>query len=235
MAKPYIILHMLTSIEGDITGDFLSTIKGESLCEEYYKINRNYKADAYLCGRVTMEGSFTKGIAPDLTPFKDSLDDFCDYVAKRHPYYAVAIDPHGRLNWESDVLHDEDVGYDNAHIIEVITKNVPKGYTNFLKSKGVSYIVCGEDSIDVEMLNNKLVAFFGINKLMLEGGGLTDALFLDAGVIDELSLVVCPFVGGEKGKPLFTNRTAPLTDYKLFKALILPQDGIWLNYKKNRK
>ena len=46
---------MLTSIDGKITGEYLSSPVGETLCEEYYRINREYKADAYLCGRITME------------------------------------------------------------------------------------------------------------------------------------------------------------------------------------
>lgn len=39
MNRPYIILHMTTTVDGKITGDFLSSQKGETLCEEYYRIH----------------------------------------------------------------------------------------------------------------------------------------------------------------------------------------------------
>ena len=49
--KPYIILHMLVSIDGKITGDYMNTDAANTLCEEYYRINREYQADAFACGR----------------------------------------------------------------------------------------------------------------------------------------------------------------------------------------
>ena len=69
--RPYVILHMLISIDGKITGKYMDEPTTIALTEEYYRINREYKADAYCCGRVTMEGSFTGGAKPDLTPFKN--------------------------------------------------------------------------------------------------------------------------------------------------------------------
>ena len=54
MERPYIILHMLTSIDGKITGNYMQTKTCELLCEEYYRINREYKAEGYICGRITM-------------------------------------------------------------------------------------------------------------------------------------------------------------------------------------
>ena len=52
---------MLISIDGKITGKYMDEPTTIALTEEYYRINREYKADAYCCGRVTMEGSFTGG------------------------------------------------------------------------------------------------------------------------------------------------------------------------------
>lgn len=54
--RPYIICHMAISIDGKVTGDFLSTKECADACEEYYRINREYQADAFACGSVTMEG-----------------------------------------------------------------------------------------------------------------------------------------------------------------------------------
>ena len=56
MNKPYIICHMVTSLDGKVTGDFLSRPECEKATEIYYEINRNYKTDGFICGRNTMEG-----------------------------------------------------------------------------------------------------------------------------------------------------------------------------------
>ena len=53
--RPYVICHMMTSIDGKVTGDFLYTEKGTEVSEIYYEINRQLKGDAFACGRVTME------------------------------------------------------------------------------------------------------------------------------------------------------------------------------------
>ena len=230
--RPYIILHMLTSIDGKITGEYLSSPVGETLCEEYYRINREYKADAYLCGRITMEGSFTGGKSPDLTAFEGTKADWSDFVAKTHPYYAVAIDPHGRLGWEDSEIHDYDPGYDDAHIIEVVTEMASDAYLNYLKSKNISYIVCGKDKVDAKLACEKLTSLFGIKKLMLEGGGLTDTLFFDEGLVDELSIVFVPIVDGSKGVDLFANKNCPLTVFSLKDCQRLDKNGLWLNYVK---
>ena len=80
-------------------------------------------------------------------------------------------------------------------------------------------------------MNYKLVSLFGIKTLMLEGGGLTDSLFIDADVVDEMSLVVAPAVSGG-GIDLFAGKNCKLVTYKLAKTQPLSDNGLWLNYKK---
>ncbi len=205
MNRPYIIMHMVTSVNSKITGEFLTTDAGKAACEEYFKLHGAYNADAYACGRITMDESFCKGYRPRLSAYKDLPAIREDFVAKKHARYAVAIDPHGVLGWKKNIIKDEDPGYDNAHVIEVLTQDVADEYIAFLRKKGVSYIFCGEKEIDVNVMLEKLFTLFGIQKLLLEGGGKTNTLFYNADVIDEISLVICPkvsdgldlFVGGE--------------------------------------
>lgn len=232
MDKPYTILHMLISIDGKITGDYLSSNVGEELCQEYYRINREYKADAYLCGRITMEGSFTGGKIPDLSPYKNAKIPRQDFVAKKSDFYAVSIDPSGKLGWYGSEILDEDSGYNNAHIIEVLTDKVSCEYLAFLQDKGISYIFCGQNEISVELLKVKLYNLFGIKTLLVEGGGLTDSLFLNANALDELSLVLVPMVDGSKGIDLFANKKCNLTSFNLKTVQKLKSNGLWLNYTK---
>jgi riboflavin biosynthesis pyrimidine reductase len=70
-----------------------------------------------------------------------------------------------------------------------------------LRQDGVFYIFCGERELDLglalEILNREL----GIERLLLEGGGGSNGAFLRAGLIDEISLAICPAVDGAKGAP----------------------------------
>lgn len=234
MNRPYVILHMLISIDGKITGKYMDEPTTIALTEEYYRINREYKADAYCCGRVTMEGSFTGGAKPDLTPFKNIVIERKDKIQKKWGYYAISIDPHGRLGWYGSEIKDYDIGYDNAHIIEILTDNVSDEHIAFLESKGISYLFCGNEKVDVNLMLKKLYEGFGIKTIMLEGGGLTDTLFLNAGVIDELSLVVVPTIDGDcEGKDLFSGKTLNILEqYKIKDVKLLPNNGLWLNYVK---
>ena len=54
MNRPYIICHMTTSLDGKVTGEHLVRSQHSPASEVYYEINRNYRADAYACGRVTL-------------------------------------------------------------------------------------------------------------------------------------------------------------------------------------
>ena len=123
---------------------------------------------------------------------------------------------------------DEDPGYDNAQIIEVLTHDIDLRYLTYLQSMGIPYIFAGDTEIDMEEALFKLRSYFGIKTLLLEGGSILNGAFQRAGVIDELSLVVDPVIGG-KGKPLCMD--SKVEEYRLVD--VKNHDGIlWLNYKK---
>lgn len=234
MNRPYVICHMVTSLDGKVTGRFLFTPECEKATDTYYQINREYKADAFACGRITMEGSFTGGWYPDLSEYEPALSPM-DYLADDiGDFFAVAFDPHGRLGWKSNRIMDadEDPGYDKAQIIEVLTHQVSGRYLTYLQSMGIPYIFAGDTQIDIEEALLKLKAYFGINKLLLEGGSILNGAFQRAGVIDELSLVVAPIVAEAGDKPLFMD--SDLENYCLKDAQ--NQGGILrLNYRRTTK
>lgn len=234
MERPYIIYHMVTSLDGKVTGTFLSEPACQSAVEVYYQINRDYKADAYACGRVTMEGSFTGGWSPDLAPFADAEVPPGDYVAEPDAgFYAVAFDRRGRLGWQTCRIVDEDPGYGGAHIIEVLCQNTPVPYLAYLQSIGVSYLFAGEDDLDLSLALHKLKALFGINRLLLEGGSILGGAFQREGLIDELSLVVAPLVAQGSDKPLFWQATQE--SYVLKETKQYDDQVLWFNYKKQRE
>ncbi len=51
--------------------------------------------------------------------------------------YAIAIDPGGKLRWESGSIDEE-------HAVTVLTEQVPDRYLALLRSRGVSYLFGGK-------------------------------------------------------------------------------------------
>jgi len=229
MERPYIICHMTMSLDGKVTGDFLTTPEAAAATEVYYQLNRDYQADAFACGRVTMEGSFTGGWYPELEALTDEPAERVDYAADSDArYFAVAFDRRGRLGWRESCIRDEDTGYDNAHIIEVLCEDAPDAYLAYLRSIGVSYIFAGKRELDMALALRKLKERFGIETLLLEGGSIINGAFARAGVIDELSLVVAPVLAAAEDKPLFENGRPD--SWTLRESKDCGQSVLWLDY-----
>lgn len=222
---------MVTSIDGKVTGDFLFRPECSNATDIYYEINRSLRADGFICGRITMEGSFTGGWYPDLSQYEPCTEKDDYIAADLSGFFAVAFDTNGKLGWKSDKITDPDgdPGYDGAQIIEIISENVDARYLSYLREKGITYIFCGKNEIDVNLALKKLGNIIGCRKLLLEGGSVINGAFLRADAVDELSLVSAPVIAGDESKPLFYESV--IADFELTKAENV--NGVLiLNYKK---
>jgi len=205
---------MLTSIDGKVTGEFLNRTECEEATEIYYEINRKLKekgSGGFICGRVTMESSFTGGWYPDLSKYEPTERMGNYYMNCRFDdlseagYYAIAFDPKGKLGWKSNIIEDSDPGYGGARIIEVLTERVDPRYLTYLQETEIPYILAGEKEIDVPFALDILCRYLRPEFYVLEGGSIINGYFLRADCVDELSLVTAPIVAGKDSKPLFDN------------------------------
>ena len=206
MKRPYIICHMLMSRNGKTTGNFLFSKFAEKAVEKYYEINRNYDADAFACGRVTMQESFANEKL-DLEKFEKYSGSAAFFVAEQ-PFkkYAISFDRYGKVAWKKSFIEDNDPGYGNRHIIEIVTGKCDKRYLEYLRKINISYIVAGEDCIDLEFALNKLYELFEIKTILLEGGPTINTAFECQNLIDELSIVEVDIDGDEADKDFFIEK-----------------------------
>ncbi len=198
--RPYVICHMVPSVDGRIVVDGWPL--RPRLVAEYERTAASLGADGWIVGRISMEPYAGNAAVPRRTG--RSRIPRTDFVARTDaPSYAVAIDPGGKLRWESDSI-------DGEHAVAVLTERVPDRTLAFLRAQGVSYLFGGKDRIGVPLVLRKLRTLFGIRRLLLEGGGKINGSFLAAGAIDELSLLVAPVADGGVGTPtLFDAREGP--------------------------
>lgn len=235
MNRPHIICHMMISLDGKIMGDYMNTQAAEDMNNEYDRIHDEFQADAWMCGRITMDDNFTFYKAPALDMDAPEVPR-TDYIAQPHAQsYVVAVDPSGRLGWTENAIS----GYAKrppAHIIEAVTEQVSNAYLAYLRKLGISYVFAGEERIDCGLLMEKLRLLFGIQTLLLEGGGVLNGTFLNAGLIDEVSLVITAAADGATTTPTLFDVPAalsarPATLFSLDSVQRLGEDGLWLRYK----
>lgn len=236
MNRPYVFCHMLTSLDGKIMGNYMDTEEGNIAGKAFYDIafgkDRYYKHQGWLSGRITTDDNFTFYKKPSLdenAPLVPEGDFIADYPEKIH---YVSIDPSGKLGWEKNYIVYQDT---KAHVIEVLTERVSNSYKYFLRNLGISYIIVGKDKLDYELLLEKLKNLFGIELLMLGGGGILNWSLLQAGLCDEVSLIIAATADGSVKTPTLFMTAEGLTEdkplgFKLKSVNALEGDAIWIQY-----
>jgi riboflavin biosynthesis pyrimidine reductase len=194
--RPRVICHMATSVDGRIVVDGWPTAAAAAVRREYEQVHASYKADGWMCGRVTME-PFAKAVRSDEEVGREhggraSREDF--RAPGQHDSFAFAVDPRGRLAWASDDI-------DGDHGVAILSERVSDDYLAFLRGRGVSYLLAGASDIDLPLALEKIGTKCGVRTLMLEGGGRINGGMLNAGLVDEVSLLIAPVADGRLGTP----------------------------------
>lgn len=236
MERPYIVCHMLTSLDGKIVGDYLEDERSTYYTDQYERIHESYGSQAWMCGRITFEEHYTLGHQLDLNQTDMPSVPRTDYVADKDARrFAVAVDPSGKLGWTKNFIVDKSKDRMGNHIVEVLTEQVSDAYLAYLRDLGISYIFGGEKQLDFNVVVKKLKLLFSIDQLLVEGGGVINGSFLNEGLIDELSLIIAPMADGtSNGLTLFETsshlKKQPLVHFFLKDIEKLDDGGLWLKY-----
>lgn len=237
MERPYVICHILSSLDGKINGPFMGTEVVGALGAEYGKYRTKVNADAWLYGTTTTK-EFTGFRKPVLEKACEAPDG--DFVADdRAELYYVSVDVDGEIGWESGIFCNK--GRAPAHVIEILTASTQADYKAYLRETGVSYIIAGDKRLDCETAMKKLYELFHIEKVLICGGGVVNWSFLQAGMVDELSLFLAPVTDGGSGAASLFTQIPSLAEGKPVELLLrevekIGNGGLRLNYlAKNRK
>ena len=222
--KPYIICHMLSSVDGKIDGAVLGAVMDEA---EYEATSEQFKGNAWLCGRTTMQE-----ILDDDEPFVSTANTPAGpqpvHVGRRAESYAVCVDTRGKLRWTSGDLRGD-------HLVCILSEQVPADYLAMLREKGASYIVAGSSSVDLSKAMDLLGEHFGIRTLLLEGGGHINGAFLEADLVDEVSLLVVPGIDGRYDIPAIFDGVSPsrktAVPLRLKSLEQRGHDALWIRYE----
>ena len=122
---------MMASIDGRIVTDGWPLSADER--RQYEQLHATYEPDAWLCGRVTMEQHFAAGARSDAEVAREHRGPPReDFVAPgEHDSYAIAVDPRGKLVWESGDVEGD-------HVVAVLTERVPDEYLTMLRRRDLN-------------------------------------------------------------------------------------------------
>jgi riboflavin biosynthesis pyrimidine reductase len=226
--KPYVICHMNSSVDGRILGSRWRPAENR-MAGLFERIHEELGGGSWLIGRVTGSEYARAAAYPHHTEQTYPRQPL--FARRDAKAYGIALDARGKIAWGRS-----DIGGDP--VVAVLAEEVSDAHLAGLHEDGVSYIFAGERELDLglalEILNREL----GIERLLLEGGGGSNGAFLRAGLIDEVSLAVCPAVDGAKGAPSVFDSSdsdisvpAPVTSMTLASCEVLEGGAVWLRYR----
>lgn len=220
--RPYTICHMVASIDGRIDCAMVDKISGD----EYYTALEQLNCPSLLEGRVTME-HYSAAKEPFVPTNNEPVGQPSVYVAEESDAYMVSVDTLGHLRWNSNHI-------DDVPLVCIVSERASQEYLDMLRQQDISWIAIGKEHIDLNGAMEILYEQFHVKRLALLGGGHINGGFLQAGLIDEVSLLVAPGIDGRKnGTSVFDginiNKDLPIRLH-LLKLKRLENDVIWLRY-----
>ena len=222
MKKPYIICHMMTSADGRIDCAMTAQLDG---VDEYYKTLDELNVPTTVSGRVTAELEMAE---PGVFKASDSTlygkEGF--YKSTDAAGYEIVVDTHGKLLWP------DAAGMDKPYLI-ITGEQVPAEYLRYLESRHISWIACGKERIDLARACEILAEEFGVERMGIVGGPAINTAFLDAGLLQEVSLLIGPGIDGRTEMPSVFDGLSmehPLIHLRLKDVQKFDSGAVWLRY-----
>jgi riboflavin biosynthesis pyrimidine reductase len=237
MSRPRIICHMHTLLNGKIDGIANPTSVGMRSQKLYFDLflgeDRFFtKHRGWISGsgtsRAILGGDREIELAEPDEPVPDG-DYIADPDAQMH-YFAV--DRSGTLAWDRSTFTYFDL---DVHIVELIPASVSDAFKAHLRSVGVSYLIAGEEELDMAEAVRKIGDTFDTDEIILGGGATLNWSMIRDGLCDEVSLVLMPTADGETHtNSLFEaddRFAAPVPVAFSLKNVEALEDGsVWLRY-----
>lgn len=229
MNKPYVNCIMMTSIDGRIDGDFFEHSDAETIGDIYEQIKIK-NGDAWGNGSTTHKMYFSDETI-DLEKYKGQEVAYEDNIIidEEHPY-VVSFDSKGSVKWADKYLEYPE-GEMNR-VLVITTKKVRPEYIAYLKDMNISYIFAGESKINLKITMDKLYNLFNIKHFALTSGGVINGEFFKQDLIDEVTVVIAPYIEGIGTKTIADAGMSIAKHFKLKEMKKLDADSVMLSYVK---
>jgi len=188
--KPYIVCHMMTSLDGRIDCAMTEQLPG---VQEYYQILEALQAPTTVSGRVTAQ-------------LEMALPG--DFQAP-------------------------DAGQEEKPLLILTSEQVPQEYLTYLDGRNISWLATGKERIDLARATEILATEFGVERMAVVGGSAINTSFLDAGLLDEVSILIGAGIDGRDGMPAVFDSLPmahPVIPLRLTDVQKIDSGAVWLRY-----
>lgn len=191
---PKIITHNAISLDGSISGFSIDL-------ERYYNVAGRLQPDAMLVGSSTAKSGiemYSDGI-PDESP--------ADFVKPRitaedkRPYWVIP-DSNGLLQGRLHIFRRFEYCKD---IILLLSEKSPESYVKYLMERNYDVIISGHEDVDLKKSLEVLANKYDCKVVITDSGGNLNKVLLEAGLVDEISLIVNPVLLDQRHLKLFRN------------------------------
>lgn len=190
MNKPYIICHMMVSVDGRIDCAMTSKLRG---VDDYYRTLTEIDVPTTVSGRVTAELEMAE--PGTFVPKVNEPYGREGFSKKAEAYgYEVVVDTHGKLLWP------DASGMEKPYLI-ITGESVAKEYLEYLDAQNISWIACGEKEVNLARASEILKEQFQVERMGIVGGSKINTAFLEAGLLDEISILIGSGIDGRGGMP----------------------------------
>jgi 2,5-diamino-6-(ribosylamino)-4(3H)-pyrimidinone 5'-phosphate reductase len=186
---PRIIIHNAVSVDGR-----LDWFKAD--VERFYELISAWNEDATLAGSETLLQAYKdQNISEDETFSEAQVIDKDD----ARPILFVP-DSRGRIKLWNQLKKEE---YWKG-VVALISHSTPGSYITYLENHHVDYIIAGNDHVDFREALEQACDKYGITMMRVDSGGTLNGVLLRSGLVDEVSILVHPYlVGGTTPSSFF--------------------------------
>ena len=230
---------MISSVDGRLRSSAWSrSADPVDINAVYESAASRFSSDGWIVGRTTM-AEYGEGVTESLpaVPRPEDSPAPLPFAGRREGRpLAVVFDPKDKLRFAGSSLPT------GEHLTAVLSPDFGDAHLEALRRAGVSYVFEGRGS-ERSRLSEALAsleALFDVHTLLLEGDILNGS-FLEADLIDEVSLLVYPGIDGVYGSPAVFGRQcgdgpspSRHVRLKLIEAEPLPGGVVWLHYENRR-
>jgi len=221
---PRVILHTAMSLDGRIT-NFPANL------ELYYSLAARWNPDAILFGSETVLAAVRDNPSLEVPSEHEEMFTPSENADTDPRPLLVIADSRGRVRcWDAIRKWPYMRG-----LLAICSSSTPQQYIRQLAEKEIGTIIAGDDRIDMRSALETMNARFGVNVVRVDSGGTLNSVLLNSGLVDEVSVLIHPFLAGGKPDPtIFDPLKAGIPDLpiplKLDHYEVLEQGIIWARY-----
>jgi len=221
---PRVILYTATTLDGRIT-NFPADL------DLYYSLAARWNPDAILFGSETILAAVRDNSSLEVPPEHEEIFRPPENTEPDSRPLLVITDSRGRVRcWDAIRKWPYMRG-----LLAVCSASTPQEYLSYLAEKQIGTIIAGDNRIDMRSALETMHARFGVKIVRADSGGTLNSVLLNSGLVDEVSVLIHPFLaGGQPDPTIFDPVKAGMPDLQipltLYQSEILEQGIIWARY-----